>query len=118
MMRIVAAIFLLLPTACADADDALDLLRKQAAEAHAAALVALRHEADAALKQEPVRVVDKTSVPPSGDKRDYYDLSPYFWPNPNSPDGLPYIFRDGHVNPEVETKRFNRIGEIKVSGTD
>jgi hypothetical protein len=110
MMRIVTAFLFLLAAARADADDALELLRQQAAAAHAPALAALRQEADAALKKEPPRVVDKTSVPPSGDKRDYYDLSPYYWPNPNSPDGLPYIFRDGHVNPEVETKQFNRIG--------
>ena len=27
--------------------------------------------------------------------------APYFWPNPNKPDGLPYIRRDGERNPEI-----------------
>ena len=109
MTEKLAACLLLLATACADADDALESSRKEAARAHAPALAALRHEADSALQKEPLRVVDKTSVPPSGDKRDYYDLSPYYWPNPKSPDRLPYVFRDGRVNPEVESRQFNRI---------
>ncbi len=26
-------------------------------------------------------------------------LAPYWWPNPGKPDGLPYIQKDGQVNP-------------------
>eukprot|EP01134_Creolimax_fragrantissima_P000984 CFRG0984T1 len=40
-------------------------------------------------------VMNKSEFPPSGDKHDYYSPSPYFWPNPNSTDGLPYIRKDG-----------------------
>lgn len=47
-------------------------------------------------------ITDKLHVPPSGDKRDYFSLSVYFWPDENSPDGKPYVARDGLVNPEVE----------------
>jgi hypothetical protein len=39
-------------------------------------------------------------LPPSGDKHDFFSLSPYWWPNPDSPDGLPYFRKDGEVNPE------------------
>lgn len=39
-------------------------------------------------------------LPPSGDIHDYYSLSPYWWPDPSKPDGLPYIRRDGETNPE------------------
>ena len=109
MIGKMAACLLLVATAGADTNDAIESLRKEAARAHAPALAALRRDADAALRQEPLRVVDKTSVPPSGDKRDYYDLSPYYWPNPKSVDGLPYVFRDGRVNPEVEGNQFDRI---------
>ena len=28
-------------------------------------------------------------------------LAPYHWPDPNKPDGLPYIRKDGQTNPEV-----------------
>ena len=56
--------------------------------------------ADKALGQEPVTVTSKKQVPPSGDKRDYMSLAPYWWPDPNTKDGLPYIRKDGQVNPE------------------
>jgi alginate lyase len=45
-------------------------------------------------------VVDKKFTPPSGDKHDYMSLGPYWWPNPETEDGLPYIRKDGIVNPE------------------
>ena len=57
-------------------------------------------EAKTALKTEPVSVVDKNQLPPSGDKHDYFSLAPYWWPDSTKPDGLPYIRRDGQVNPE------------------
>ena len=50
----------------------------------------------------PVSVMDKTAIPPSGDKHDYMSLAPYFWPDPTKPDGLPYIRKDGQTNPEVK----------------
>lgn len=39
-------------------------------------------------------------LPPSGDRRDYYSTGPYWWPNPETDDGLPYVLRDGEFNPE------------------
>lgn len=53
------------------------------------------------LAMEPMSVTAKTQLPPSNDKRDYMSLSPYWWPDPSKPDGLPYIRRDGERNPEV-----------------
>lgn len=44
-------------------------------------------------------VVTKTQTPPSGDKHDYLSLAPYWWPDPVKPDGLPWIRKDGQVNP-------------------
>lgn len=63
----------------------------------------LRREAAKALKAGPFSVLDKPRMPPSGDKHDYLSLAPYFWPDPNKKDGLPYINRDGQVNPESRT---------------
>jgi hypothetical protein len=40
-------------------------------------------------------------TPPSGDKHDYLSQAPYFWADPKSPKGLPYIRRDGERNPEI-----------------
>jgi len=45
--------------------------------------------------------MDKIQIPPSGDKHDYLSQAPYFWPNPNTTNGLPYINRDGQRNPEA-----------------
>ena len=52
------------------------------------------------LTVKPVSVTDKPTLPPSGDKHDYMSLSPYWWPNPDTPDGKPYLRRDGEYNPE------------------
>ncbi|MEI8310049.1 MAG: alginate lyase family protein [Verrucomicrobiota bacterium] len=57
--------------------------------------------AEEALSSGPFTVTDKKHLPPSGDKRDYFSLSIYFWPNPDTPDGLPYAPRDGQPNPEI-----------------
>ena len=58
-------------------------------------------------------VVNKEKTAPSGDKQDYVTLSPYWWPNPETDDGLPYIQRDGERNPEVydypERENANRL---------
>lgn len=45
-------------------------------------------------------VVDKKIAVPGNDKHDYMSLARYFWPNESRPDGLPYIRKDGQVNPE------------------
>ena len=68
--------------------------------AFAAALAQLRREADKALLEGTFTVTAKKRVPPSGDKHDYLTLAPYWWPDPTKPDGLPYIRRDGELNPE------------------
>jgi hypothetical protein len=65
-----------------------------------AAVAALRVQADQALQVRPVSVMDKSVVPPSGDKHDFRSLGPYWWPDPAKQDGLPYIRRDGEINPE------------------
>jgi Alginate lyase len=68
----------------------------------APALAKLEREAQKALAAGPFSVVTKEVTPPSGDKHDYMSQAPYFWSNPNSPNGLPYIRRDGERNPEIE----------------
>ena len=58
-------------------------------------------DADRALAAPIISVTQKSSLlPPSGNKHDYFSLSPYWWPDPAKPDGLPYIRRDGVTNPE------------------
>ena len=64
------------------------------------ALEKLRADADAILPKKPASVMDKTKTPVSGNKHDYFSFGPYWWPDPTKPDGLPYIRRDGALNPE------------------
>jgi len=73
-----------------------------------AALKEIVEDADAALEQPVANVVDEGALPPSGDPHDYYSYSPYWWPNPENPDG-PYIWRDGEVNPDRNTSDISRI---------
>lgn len=65
-----------------------------------ASLAWLLREADLALDVGPFSVLLKGRLPPSGNKHDYHSLSPYQWPDPEKPDGLPYKSRDGYTNPE------------------
>ena len=58
-------------------------------------------EANKALKYGPVSVMEKNNIPPSGSKHDYMSLAPYHWPDPSKKDGLPYMRKDGEINPEV-----------------
>jgi len=51
--------------------------------------------ADEALKRGPFSVVDKTTLPPSGNIHDYWHPAPYWWPHPLRIPGLPYVRRDG-----------------------
>jgi Alginate lyase len=58
-------------------------------------------QANSLLSKRPTSVMDKTQLPASGDRHDFHSLSPFCWPDPKSPDGLPYICQDKMgVNPE------------------
>ena len=61
----------------------------------------LERQAQRALSAGPFTIVSKGVAPPGGDKRDYLSQAPYFWPNPKTANGLPYIRRDGERNPEI-----------------
>ena len=63
-------------------------------------LAKLLLEAGQALQLREASVMDKTRLAASGDKHDYVSLGPYWWPDPEKPNGLPYIRKDGNVNPE------------------
>ena len=103
---------LILATACACAAEPLTMdaayLRyakeRIAAKdpAYAAPMDKLLHDADALLARPSDSVVNKTMLPPSGDKHDYMSLAPYFWPDPGKPGGLPYLRRDGQFNPAAK----------------
>jgi hypothetical protein len=67
------------------------------------ALTQVLFDADHFLTKKPSSVTDKTQLPPSGNKHDFLSQNPYRWQNPDTPNGLPYIFRDGKSNPEADS---------------
>ena len=68
-------------------------------------LKSLIEEADRILARSICTVLDKTTLAPSGDPHDYWHPAPYWWPDPNQPDGRPYVRRDGERAPGT------RLGE-------
>lgn len=76
------------------------------------AIAHLCAEADKMLERKPYTVMDKPQAPASGDKHDYMSLARYYWPDPASPNGLPYISRDGVSNPELNAYDRNALGNM------
>jgi hypothetical protein len=72
------------------------------ADQNSEAVKLLLRDADRELAKTLITVVDKQMTPPSGDKHDYMSMGRYWWPNPDTKDGLPYIRKDGVSNPEIE----------------
>ena len=67
------------------------------------AYLKLLQDADEILSNNKLyTVMEKKQTPPSGNIHDYMSLAIYYWPDPNKADGLPYIRKDGQINPEVE----------------
>ena len=66
----------------------------------------LTTQANSYLDQGPWSVMDKTQLPPSGDKHDYLSEAPYWWPTEpetaSNPLGCPYVDKDGDVYPGAE----------------
>lgn len=91
--------------------------KQRIASADAALTPAYQHlilEADRLVKAGKVySVMNKTPLPPSGDKHDYMSQAPYWWPDPTKPDGKPYIRKDGDRNPEINgITDHDQLGEV------
>jgi hypothetical protein len=76
---------------------------------------ALIREADKNLEVVLTTVMDKPMTPPSGDKHDYMSMGRYWWPNPETKDGLPYIRKDGVVNSEIDKLDRNPLSKFSRS---
>lgn len=71
--------------------------------------------ADKALGKPLYSVMDKTLTAASGDKHDYYSFPPYWWPDPNKKDGLPYIRKDGQTNPDANSDATDKKRLVNMS---
>jgi hypothetical protein len=77
------------------------------------ALTNLKNAAEEAVVKPLYSVTHKEVVPPSGDIHDYLSYSRYWWPDPDKPNGLPYIRKDGVVNREMVAKGDRiRLGDL------
>lgn len=63
----------------------------------------LQKQANQALTHANYSVTEKTLLPASGNKHDYFSFGPYWWPNPATQDHLPYVRKDGEINPDSKT---------------
>ncbi len=80
--------------------------RATAGDSAIAAMVkSLRERGDSFMSDGPFTIVHKQHPLPSVDPHDYVSLAPYYWPNPDTPDHLPYVRRDGERN--SETREFD-----------
>jgi hypothetical protein len=55
--------------------------------------------ATAALALEPITITKFRAKLSEGGANDFYSNGDYWWPNPNTTNGLPYVKRDGESNP-------------------
>ena len=55
--------------------------------------------AAAALRQAPIAVTNARAALSPGGPHDFYSNGDYWWPNPDTATGLPYVQRDGQTNP-------------------
>ena len=77
------------------------------------AIAGIIRDADKQMTNPCPSVTDKTKPAPSGDKHDYFSMARYWWPNPDTPDGLPYVRKDGKVNPEIEDLDRKNLGAME-----
>jgi hypothetical protein len=55
--------------------------------------------ANAALQQQPLTITAFPARFSHGGPHDFYSNADYFWPNPKTTNGLPYVERDGQTDP-------------------
>ncbi len=81
------------------------------------AIEGLRKQANLLLHLNDLSVIEKLEVPEGISKNDYVSFAKYWWPNPDSSDGFPYIRKDGDVNPECysENSDLNRLDTFSDS---
>lgn len=75
------------------------LKMKREGEVADSALAVLKAHADAHLASPRMTVIDREARAVSQNPHDYASYGPYWWPNPDTPDGLPYVRRDGEILP-------------------
>lgn len=63
-------------------------------------------------RNNEISVINKPQTFPEFDPKDYVSLATYYWPNPDTKNGLPYISRDGEANPEGKLYDKDKLREL------
>lgn len=74
----------------------------------------LREAADKWMGSPSLNVVARKMKAPTGNPHDYASIGSYWWPNPDTTDGLPYVRRDGEVTPAAKDQVTHRNMADKV----
>ena len=72
---------------------------------------------EVSLANGPYSVTDKPQPVAGASIHSYASIGPYWWPNPDTDDGLPYVRRDGEVNPERSGPEFDK-DRLRNLGSD
>ncbi|KAG9066697.1 hypothetical protein KI688_012606 [Linnemannia hyalina] len=75
-------------------------------DARAESIAYILRQANNAYRNDSVYSVvikPKSKLPPSGNIHDYTSLARYYWKNPDTEDGLPYVRHDGKPNPDMDS---------------
>ena len=70
-------------------------------------------EADHFLCRKPVHITSVRAANSKGDPHAFYSNGDYWWPNPDTPDGLPFIQRDGETYPGIFTAHRMILREMR-----
>jgi len=70
------------------------------------------HAAGTVLQQAPVTITAFRAKLSEGGPNDFYSNGDYWWPNPATTNGLPYVQRDGQTNPENYTAHRQAIRQL------
>lgn len=81
-----------------------DIYRNKISRYDRTAYMAMLSRAHDTLKMDNLAISQKSPHSKVGDHRDYLSYGRYWWPNPQSDTGLPWIRIDGRLNPESITK--------------
>src|SRR5437667_8895480 len=76
-----------------------DVLPKPALDVAAIDRERILKTAGAALALEPITITKFRAKFSEGGANDFYSNGDYWWSNPNTTNGLPYVQRDGQTNP-------------------
>jgi hypothetical protein len=68
--------------------------------------------ADRIMEADPPSVMNDSTAPAGIDCHDYVSYAPYWWPDPDSENGLPYIRKDGVINHELRNKGDDKALEL------